>query len=152
MVITGLVEHEVHVARSVRVPLKLLQQLTDRSVVRNGIWHWHNRLEPEHAILITVHDRTSIWTTSVCVLDIVEAMGVRLPDIDLYTLDGLAGRILDGAKNQAWLAVGVVRDEAAVLLMHGFMRVEGSQHGAFGAGRGLRVVDAVNKQRETDNI
>jgi len=86
----------MHVARTVWMTLELLEQLTDWSVMRNGIWHRYDSLEPEDALVITLHDSSAIGTISFCVLDVVEAFAVRLPDIDLDIVDWLPGCVLDG--------------------------------------------------------
>lgn len=99
MVETRLLEHEVHVTRAVRVTLELLEKLTDWSIVRDGIWYWYDGLEPEDAVLVTLHDSSAVRTVSFCILDIVEALAVRLPDINLYIVDWLSGSIFDGTQD-----------------------------------------------------
>lgn len=79
------------------MPLQLRQELAYRSVVRDWIRYGHNRLEPEHTLFVAVHDRSLIGPLTAGVLHIVEALAVRLPDIDLDALYGLASRILDVA-------------------------------------------------------
>jgi hypothetical protein len=96
---TRLLEHEVHVTRAVRVTLELLEKLTDWSIVRDGIWYWYDGLEPEDAVLVTLHDSSAVRTVSFCILDIVEALAVRLPDINLYIVDWLSGSIFDGTQD-----------------------------------------------------
>jgi hypothetical protein len=108
MVKSGLFEHEVHVTRTVWVTLKLLKELTDWAIVRDGIWYWHDGLEPEDAVVVTLHNSSAIRTVSFCILNIVEALAIRLPDIDLDVVDRLSGSVFDGTEDQARLAIGVV--------------------------------------------
>lgn len=98
----------MHVARAVWVTLELLEKLTDGTVVRDGVRYWHDGLEPEDTVVVTLHDSSAIGTVSFCVLDIVEAFAVRLPDIDLDIVDWLASGIFDGTQDQARLTLGVV--------------------------------------------
>jgi hypothetical protein len=105
---SGLFEHEVHVTRTVWVTLELLEKLTNWTIVRNGIWYWYDGLEPEDAVVVTLHNSSSIRAVSFCVLDIIEALAVRLPDIDLYVVAWLSGSVFDGTKDQARLSIGIV--------------------------------------------
>ena len=79
--------------------LELLEKLTDRTVVRNGIWHWHDGLEPKDAVVVALHDGSAVWTVSFCVLDIVKALAVRLPNVDLDVVDRVSGRVFDGTED-----------------------------------------------------
>lgn len=130
--------------RAVGVSLQQLQQLPDRPIVRNRIRDRHNRLEPERALDIALHDRAAVRPGPLRILHVVEALAVRLPDVDLDALDRLARGVLDGAEDQAGLAGGVVADGSAVALVLGFVCVEGAEYRAFGAGGWLWVVDAVD--------
>ena len=76
--------------------LELLEKLTDGTIVRDGIRDWHDGLEPKDAVIVTLHDSSAIGTVSFCILNIVEAFAVRLPDIDLDIFDGLSGGVFDG--------------------------------------------------------
>jgi hypothetical protein len=96
---TRLLEHEVHVTRAVWVTLKLLEKLTDWTIVRDGIWYWYDSLEPEDPIFVTLHDSSTVRTISFCVLDVVKALAVRLPDINLYIVDWLSGSIFDSTQD-----------------------------------------------------
>ena len=107
------------------MPLKLLQQLSDGSIVGDRIRHGDDSLEPEHALRIARHDCALIRPLAPRILHIVEAVRVRLPDIDLHAFDGLAGRVFQGAEDEAGFAVWVVGDGGSVGLGLGFMGVEG---------------------------
>ena len=98
----------MHVARTVWVTLKLLEKLTDRPIVRDGIRYWHNSLEPENAVVVTLHDSSAIRTVSFCILNIVKALAVCLPDVNLDIVDWFPGSVFDGTQYQARLAFGVV--------------------------------------------
>jgi len=118
----------------------------------NRIRHWHNRLEPEHALLVAVHHRSLIRTLATWVLHIVEAFAVRLPDIDLHALYGFAGGVLDVAEDEAGLAIGVVGYYGAVGRYLGFVGVEGAENCAFCAVGWFGVVDAVDEEGEAQNV
>ena len=108
VVVARLLEHEMHVAGTIRVTLELLEELTDRSIVRDGVWHWHNGLEPEDTLIVTLHDSSAIRTIPFCILDIVKALAVCLPDINLDVVDWLSGSVFDGTQNKARLAIRIV--------------------------------------------
>jgi hypothetical protein len=78
------------------------------------------------------------------VLDVVEAFRIRFPDVDACVGDRVPFSIFECAEDQQGLAVCVLRDQAAVRGVLRFVRVEGSEDGAFGAVRGLGVVDRVD--------
>ena len=89
----------MHVAGTVWVTLELLENLTDGTIVRDGIRYWHDGLEPKDTVIVTLHDSSAIGTVSFCILNIVEAFAVCLPDIDLDIVDGLSGGVLDGTQD-----------------------------------------------------
>lgn len=115
----------------------------------DGVWDRHDGLEPEDAVGIAPHDDPAVRALSIGVLHVVEAFAVRLPNVDFDVFYRVAGRVLDGAKNQAWLPVRIVRDGAAVYLVLGLERVEWSEDGAFCAGRRLWVIDAYRPTNST---
>jgi hypothetical protein len=78
------------------------------------------------------------------VLDVVEAFRIRFPDVDACVGDRVPFSIFERAEDQQGLAVCVLRDQAAVRGVLRFVRVEGSEDSAFGAVRGLGVVDRVD--------
>jgi hypothetical protein len=96
---TRLLEHEMHVTRAVWVTLELLEKLTDWTIVRDRIWYWYDGLEPEDAVFVTLHNSSAVGAVSFCILDIVEALAVRLPDINLYIVDWLSGSIFDSTQD-----------------------------------------------------
>jgi len=135
------------------MPLQLRQQLAYRPVVRNRVGHGHDCVEPEHAPLVAMYHSAAVGlVASVVVLHIVLAVAVRLPDVDLDALHGLARRALDGAQHKQRLAIGVGGDGEAVLVGRRVVRVEGAEDGAFGAMGRLGVVDGVDEQREADYV
>lgn len=140
MIISRLLEHEVHMARSIRMSTQPFEQRANRPIMRNGIRHGNDSLEPEDAFPVTVHDRASVRAVSVGILYVVEAPRVGLPYVDRGARYRLAGGVVDGAEDQAGFAVGVVRDGAAVGCGFGFVGVEGAEHGAFGRVWGFGVV------------
>ena len=144
MVIPLLLEHKMHMRRPPRMSLQLQQQLAHWSIMRNRIRHWHNRLKPENAVLVTAHDASTIWAVVVSVLDVVVACGVGLPDVDLAPFDRLAGRIREGADDETGFAFGVGRDGGAIWKVLGFVSVEWTQNGAFSAIAWLWMVNRVD--------
>ena len=108
MVIALLVKHKMHMARTVRMPLQELQESPYRSIMRDRIWHRHNRLKPEYAVMVALHNDTPIWSIAVGILHIVEAFRVRFPNVDFHIRNGLAGGIFDSTEDKAWFAFGVM--------------------------------------------
>lgn len=82
MIKPRLLKHKMHMARPVRMPMQAFEQGANGTIMRNGIRHGNNRMEPKDAILVTVHDRPSVRTVSVGILYIVEAPRIGLPDVD----------------------------------------------------------------------
>lgn len=97
MIISRLLEHEMHMARSVAMAFQSLQELANRSIVRDWIGHGNDCLEPEDAFLVTVHYCSLIRTFTAGVLDVVVAFAIGLPDVDLDFVDRLALGVLDRA-------------------------------------------------------
>ena len=108
MVVARLIEHEVHVTRSVWMAFQQLEQFANGSVVWNRIWHWYNGIEPEVALVITLHDCTPVWLLTSGVLYVVEAFAVCFPDVDFGVWDGFAGGILYCADDETWLTIWIV--------------------------------------------
>jgi hypothetical protein len=66
-------------------------------------------------------------------LDVVVACRVSFPDVDLAAFDRLAGRVLERAEYQTWLAGGISGDGRATGQILGFVSVERSEDGSFSA-------------------
>lgn len=126
VIVALFLKHEMHVAGAKRVSFQKLEQLPHRSIMRDRIRHGHNGLEPKHTLAVALHDRTTVWTGPFCVLHVVEALAVRLPDVDLDALDCLARRVFYCAEDQTGFPVRVVGDCAAVLLVFRLVGVEGA--------------------------
>lgn len=103
-----LLKHKVHVARPIWMSTQQFEQGAHGTIMRDGIRHRNNSMEPEDAFLVTVHNRPSVRTVSVGILYVVEAPRVGLPYVDLGASHGLAGGVFDGAEDQAGFALGVV--------------------------------------------
>ena len=108
MVIALLVKHKVHMTRTIWMPLQELQESPYRSIMRDRIRHRHNRLKPEYAVLVALHNGTSIWSIAIGMLHIIEALRVRFPNVDFHIRNGLAGGIFDCTEDKAWFALGVM--------------------------------------------
>lgn len=59
------------------------------------VWHRYDGLEPKHALSITLHHSSLIWSFPSSILHIVETLAVCLPDVNLNALDRLPSGILD---------------------------------------------------------
>ena len=108
MVIALLVKHKVHMAWTIRMPLQELQESPHRSIMRDRIRYRYNRLKPEYAVMVALHNGTSIGSIAIGMLHIIEALGVRFPNVNFHIRNGLAGGIFDSAENKAWFAFGIV--------------------------------------------
>lgn len=152
MVEAFLLKHKVHVAWPVAMPLQQLQQLADRSIVRDWVWHWHNRLEPEQPFLVTVHHCSLIWLFPTLILHVVFALAIRFPDVYLDAWYRLSVGVLDCADDEARFTTWVMGDLGTIGLGNRIVGMEGSEDGALGAGWWFRMVDAVDKERETEDV
>ncbi len=148
MIIPRLLEHEMHMARPIRMSMQLFKQGANGTIMRNGIRHGNNSMEPEDAVPVTVHDRPSVRTVSVGILYIVEAPRIGLPDVDRGPSYWLPRGVFDRAEDQASFALGVVRDGAAIGRRFGFVCVERAKNSAFGRVWGFGVVYRVDEERE----
>jgi len=108
--------------------LQQLQQLTDGTIMRNGIRHRDDGLEPELAILVRLHDTSAIGPRPVRMLHIVMARGISLPDVDFHAFDRVPGGVFDRADYDAGLALRVRGHARAGADLFGFVRVEGPEH------------------------
>lgn len=136
------------------MPPQAIEQLADGAVVRDGIADGLNGLEPKDALVVALHDAALRGPALIAplVLHVIVPAAVRLPNVNLDAPDGLAVRVADHAYAQHGLALGVRRHGAAIGHGGGVVRVEGTQHRALGRRRRLGVVDAVDEQREAEDV
>ena len=153
------------------MPVELLQQLSNRPVMRDWVGHRDNGLEPifsvsksyfsrrksatasnstpfdlpKHTLLITPHDTPAIRPVPTLMLHIVKPGRIRLPDIDLDARDRLSLLIAHIADNQQRLTFLVVAHQITMLQILGVMCVKGSQHGSVRTLGRFRVIDAVDQ-------
>jgi hypothetical protein len=132
--------------------LQQLKQLPHRPIMRNRIWHWHNSLEPEDPVLVAIHNTSTIRSLSIRMLNIVMSRTVRLPDINLHTLNWVPINILYCAEYEAGLSFGVVGHQLAIGDRLCFVGMEGPKDRSFGGRRRLRMVNCVDEEREAENI
>ena len=85
-------------------------------------------------------------------LNIIEPLGIGLPDVDLYPTQGLLFDVVDCAEYEEWLSFWVLRYVAAMSTVLGLMRVERSKECAFRAVLWLRMIDRIDQQRETQDV
>ena len=97
MIIPPLLKHKMHMRRPKRMPMQPLQQLPNRPIMRNRIWHGRNRMKPENPILPTPHHTPTIRRIPPGILHVVVPRGIRLPDIDLDVGDGVPVRVAQRA-------------------------------------------------------
>ena len=144
MVEPRLLHHEMHVTRPVAMPLQHFQQLADRTIIRDRVRHWHDRLEPKDSFIITMHHSSLVRLLATFVLHIVLSIAVRFPNVDLHSFYWLPFCVLHGANHETRLTFGVVCDLGTIGFGYGIVCVEGPEDGAFGARGRFRVVDAVD--------
>lgn len=132
--------------------IEFLQQTSNWSIVGNWVGHRQDGLEPEVPCTIAGQNRSSIWTGSVGVLDVVEPFRICLPDIYLGPTDGIAVNVFDGTNNKQGLAICVLRDATTVVAVLGLVCVKGSEHGALSAVFWLGVIYRVDEKRKTEDI
>ena len=126
MVVALLLKHEMHMCRPPWMPMQFFQQGPYRPIVRNGIGHRYNCLEPEISLRIAVHNTSSVWPLVVGMLHVIVACRISFPDVDLAAFDGLAGRVLERAEYEARLASRVGGDGRPSWEVLGFVRMEGA--------------------------
>jgi len=131
------------------MPFQQLQQLPDWPIMRNRVWHRHNRLEPKHTLFIAVHHASSIGALAIAVLYVIMAGAVCLPDIDLDPFDRVSLNVFNGTDNETWLAFGIMGNQLAVRDCLCFMRVEGSEDRTFSGSRRFGVVNCVDEEGKT---
>lgn len=132
--------------------IQQLQQLPHRPIVRDRVAHGLEAAEPEPPLLVADHDAPLAGGIAVGVLHVVMPRAICFPNIDRHAGYGPAVGVLDGAHGQHGLA-GRVRRHARPIGQHrSVVRVERTEHGAFGTPWGFRVVDVVDQQRQAENI
>ena len=125
-----LLKHKVHMRRPPRVPAQLPQQLAHGPVVRDGVAHGLEALEPEAPRLVAHHDAPLARALALGVLHVVVPRAVRLPNVHLDAGHRLPSHVLDRAHGQHRLPGRVRRHGAPVGQHRGVVRVEGPEHGA----------------------
>ena len=90
----GLLEHEVQMRRPPAVAVQHLEQFPHRPVVRDGIAHRHDALEPEFAVRVAREHGAAVGIRAGLALHVVVARAVGFPHVDLAPLDGLAAGVL----------------------------------------------------------
>ncbi|RWA53619.1 hypothetical protein AU476_13040 [Cupriavidus sp. UYMSc13B] len=74
------------------------------------------------------------------VLHVVEAFGIRLPDLDLRARHGLAGDAANLAADIAWLAVHAVAHVVAEFILGCIVHIERAEHRGLGTAARFAVV------------
>lgn len=106
--------------------MQLLQQPAHRPVMGNRVRHGRDSMEPENTLLIRAHNAAPIGPLAPCILHIIVARGIGLPDINLDVLDRLALGITQITYDQQGLALGVVRHGVTGGHLLGIVGVEGA--------------------------
>jgi hypothetical protein len=151
-IVAVLLEHEVHVAWSVRVALKSLKELANWTVMWNWIRHRLDSVEPEGARIVTSQDCSTIRTVAICVLHIVETLRISFPNIDFRSADGVALDVFDGTEHKQRLSIRVSGDMAAVIGVFGLVCMEGSKNCAVGSILWLGMIDRIDQQRKAQDV
>ena len=126
--------------------LECLEELAHCTIVWDWIWHWFRGLEPEDSLIIAVHHASSIRAISIRVLYIVMPRRIRLPDINLHTLNWVALPIFDRTNHQARLSLRIMAETLPVGHVLGFVGVERPQKSTFGHAWRFGVADCVDKE------
>lgn len=134
------------------MPLEVVQQLPHRPVVGDRIRNRHDRIEPKVPIIVAGYDGPPVWAITTSVLHVVEALGVRLPDIHFGALQGISGLVTYGTENEAGLAIGVARYGATIINKVGIMCMERPEDCAVRGALWLGVIHRVNEERDSQDI
>jgi hypothetical protein len=127
--------HQMDVSRAHRMAIKKIQQNTRRAIGRQGISRRTQAVEMILAILISPELSPQIIIRLILgILEIVFAVGARLPDVDDDAGDALVGdEVGDGAVHEGDMALVWVLDDAAAQLAEGGVGApEGAQDGGGG--------------------
>jgi hypothetical protein len=113
--------HQMDVSRAHRMAIEKIQQNTRRAIGRQGISRRTQAVEIILAILISPELPPQIIIRLILgVLEIVFAVGARLPDVDDDAGDALLGdEVGDGAVHEGDVALVRVLDDAAAQLAEG---------------------------------
>jgi hypothetical protein len=133
--ITVAANHQMDVSRAHRMAIKKIQQKARRAIGRQGIGRRAQAVEMILAILISPELPPQIVIRLILgVLEIVFAVGARLPDVDDDAGDALlGGEVGDGAVHEGDVALVRVLDDAAAQLAEGGVGTpEGAQDGGGG--------------------
>lgn len=152
MVPPFLLEHKVYMRRSPTMPAEQLQKLPYGSVVRNGVAHGLDALEPEAALIVRHHDAPLGRLVAVGVLHIIVSATVRLPNVNMDPGNRIPGRVLDRANCKHRLALGVGCHARSVRDGRRIVCVERAQDRALGRIGRFGVVDGIDEEREAENI
>src|SRR5450432_1475794 len=112
----GCADHEVHVCRAEGMPAKALQKLTRRSVVGDRVADREDGPELVLATLVSLERRPEMAAWLVFVLNVVQLVCRRLPDLDRGTGYGLAVCVRDAALHNQRLAVLLSQQDRVALV------------------------------------
>lgn len=107
--------------------------------MRNWILNRDNGFIPEVAPCITLEYSTAIRLLSIGPLHVVEAMTIRLPNINLHIRDWFAINVLDSTDTQERFAIVIVGQVTAGFNVFGIVGVKWSENGSFSGIWRLRV-------------
>lgn len=125
--------------------IQLLEKFSNWPIVWDGIWYGKDTFEPETSRIVARQNGSAIRSGSAGMLDVIESLGIGLPDIDFYLTYGFPFHVFDCANYEKWLSVRISRYETAMSAMLGFVCMEGSKDCAFSAILRLRVIDRINQ-------
>ena len=93
VVVAWLLEHKMHMTRSIWMPFQQLEQASDWAIVWDRVWYGNNSFEPECTLFVALQDRASVGSRTLSVLDVVESLTIRFPDIYFDAMYRLAGSV-----------------------------------------------------------
>lgn len=141
VIISLLLEHEMHMRRAVRVTVQLGQQPPNGTIMGNGVWYRRNGLEPKYAALIRSHNTATIRLVSTRILHIIMASTIRLPDINLHIINRPTLHVLQCANHEQGFTLGIMRHGFTGWHLLRIVGMEGTQDGTFGGTGRLGVID-----------
>ena len=92
--------------------------------MRNWIRHRHDCFEPEDALIIATHHRSTIGLLSISMLHVVTAGAISLPNVDLYPTDWVAIGVFNCTEHETRFALRIVGYQSPISLCMSVVRME----------------------------
>src|SRR5581483_2904427 len=143
---------EVHVRRAHRAAPARLEQLSDRPVRGDRIGLRQHRPEPEAALPVRAQLPAPARLLEVGVLDVVEAVLVRLPHVDSRARNRAPVGGEHASAHEAWASGRATADVVAVLELRRALYEEGAEHRGLRGLRRLAVVDPDHEHGDAEHV